>query len=406
MKPFTDFMLKQEDTSLDDALRHFEIAEANLVKLERLWKELRGLIPSNFDFSINPNYTERCRMYKIVLEELPKIDGWKPSSSILGLDEISQNRVDSHELGEISAIVDTEKQIEAPGEELNEYRFKFNQKRKELINRSLADIVDEFDKHLTSLQKIQASSENEWIPGHSNEWKILESCINRIDTLLGSSVQRPNRWFDIQRHLRFGELNDFHDIVSMDWPQVKKALRTVTYEANDPIPIEIDDLGTVVKSKPKGRVTTELKWDQLNQETFERLIFELITTTEGYDNPQWLTQTNAPDKGRDLSVVRVIKDDLTGVTRQRVIVQCKHWQSKSIALSDITSLVGQMKLWEPPRVDTLIIASSGRFTTDAVDYVEKHNQADSALHIQMWPESHLEMILARKPYLIAEFGLK
>jgi hypothetical protein len=38
--------------------------------------------------------------------------------------------------------------------------------------------------------------------------------------------------------------------------------------------------------------------------------------------------------------------------------------------------------------------------------VEQHNQADRALNISMWPENHLERLLAARPHLIAQFGLK
>ena len=65
-----------------------------------------------------------------------------------------------------------------------------------------------------------------------------------------------------------------------------------------------------------------------------------------------------------------------------------------------------MTLWEPPRVDVLVIATSGRFTTDAVAGIERHRQSDHALRIEMWAESPLEMLLAARPALIAEFGLR
>jgi hypothetical protein len=53
-----------------------------------------------------------------------------------------------------------------------------------------------------------------------------------------------------------------------------------------------------------------------------------------------------------------------------------------------------------------IIATSGRFTSDAVAIIEKHNLSDSALRIEMWPESHLERLLASRPAIIAEFSLR
>jgi hypothetical protein len=92
--------------------------------------------------------------------------------------------------------------------------------------------------------------------------------------------------------------------------------------------------------------------------------------------------------------------------RSRTIIQCKHWLTKSVSVGDVTTLMAEMSLWEPPRVDVLVIATSGRFTTDALDFIERHNQTDRALRVEMWPESHLERLLAQRPALIAEFGLR
>jgi hypothetical protein len=152
-------------------------------------------------------------------------------------------------------------------------------------------------------------------------------------------------------------------------------------------------------------VVTKLNWDKLSDDEFERLIYCLISDAPGYENPEWLTQTNAPDRGRDLSVIRVQEDLLSGTHRSRVIVQCKHWLSKSINLTDVAMVVAQMQLWEPP-VDDLIITTSGRFTSDAVAMIEKHNYAKKAPFIRMWPNSHLERLLAARPNLMAKFQLK
>ena len=161
-----------------------------------------------------------------------------------------------------------------------------------------------------------------------------------------------------------------------------------------------------MRAAPRGEVLAKLAWHSLDEEDFERLIFALISHTPGYENPQWLTRTHAPDKGRDLSVDRVSEDRLGGSQRRRVIIQCKHWLSRSVGVPDIGVTRDQMKLWEPPRVDVLVIATSGRFTSDAVSLVDKHNQGDTALRIEMWPDSHLEMLLARRPELVAEFQLR
>ncbi len=164
------------------------------------------------------------------------------------------------------------------------------------------------------------------------------------------------------------------------------------------------DLGEPVASKPQGQIATELKWSILSPADFERLIFNVIDHTKEYENPKWLTHTNAPDKGRDLSVERVLRDSLAGSRKQRVILACKH--TKSVNLKVVSELEAQMKLWEPPKVDELIIVTTGRFTTDAIDYVEKHNIGSNAMRIEMWPDSHLERLLARRPELIAKFRLR
>ena len=65
-----------------------------------------------------------------------------------------------------------------------------------------------------------------------------------------------------------------------------------------------------------------------------------------------------------------------------------------------------MSLWGEPRVDVLIIATSGRFTADAVQWTEEYNASDRALRIELWPESHFERLLASRPALIAEFDLR
>lgn len=146
-----------------------------------------------------------------------------------------------------------------------------------------------------------------------------------------------------------------------------------------------------------------LRWVKLSEDAFERLIFNVVSSARGYENPEWLTHTNATDKGRDISVQRVTSDALSGTRRMRVIIQCKH--KKCVGVGEVSRLKEQMMLWEPPRVDELIIATTGRFSTDAVRWIEKHNQSNQSLHIIMWPENHLELLLAQRPHLIAEFKL-
>ncbi|MFU8851662.1 restriction endonuclease [Micromonospora sp. SL1-18] len=132
----------------------------------------------------------------------------------------------------------------------------------------------------------------------------------------------------------------------------------------------------------------------------------MLSEASGYENVQWLMKTRAADRGRDLQATRVRVDPLSGTRRDRVIIQCKHWLSKSVTLPDISDNVSQMRLWEPPVVDVLVVATSGHFTVDAVQWAEKRDEARERPTVELWSRSHLESLLAQRPNLAVTFGLR
>lgn len=394
------------ESSLNAALRQFEASEANLEKLERIWHEMQPLIPSGISFGSDPKYDDRYRAYSDVLGALPKIDGWKPRSLPPDLNALAQDRLDAKEIDEIAASVAVEESVSAPGREIAEYRYRLNKKRRQLIRTALQEIMASVDDRLKVLQERYESEFETPKTIDPSDWEDVKDKIQQIEMLLGSSLPRPARWGDLHRHLHFGMTGDLSDIIRLDWPQAKAGLSKRLYDENEPVPVEVEDLGPLAASHPTGSVATKLKWEALTAENFERLVFGLISSALGYENPQWLMHTNAPDRGRDLSVARVIDDPLAGTMRTRVLIQCKHWTTKGVSVGDVSELKDQITHWEPPKVDVLVIATSGRFTSDAVAYIEKHNSSDRALRIEMWPESHLERLLASRPSLIAEFALR
>lgn len=399
-------MEQQKESPLMKALSEFEATEANLVKLERLHQEIIDLIPREIQFGCNPDYEDRCRAFNEILAVIPMIDGWRPDFSYPNLNDLAQSRLDAEDIGEISLLVEAEESIEIPGMALRKYRFEFNKKRRELIQDALSQQIDSIDSDIRAIKTNLSPEIEDSIHMDGPHWVSLKDHINQIATLIGSSIKRPRKWNDLLRHLRFGLVCDFIDIENMDWPNIKAEFRDSLYGADDPIPVHVKDLSDLVLSRPQGPVASKLQWDSLGADEFERLIFALISAEQGYENPEWLTPPNAPDRGRDLSVTRVTFDRLSGSIRSRIIIQCKHWLSRSINVTDVATLIAQMKLWEPPRIESLIIATSGRFSSDAVAYIEKNNQSDTSLRIEMWPESHLELLLASRPFLIAEFRLR
>jgi hypothetical protein len=400
-------MTAPDDNALTDALRAFEAAEANVVRLETLWSAIEEEFPTGAMFqAASPQYEDRCRAYIAILDALPSIDSWKPSETPLSLSDVNHLTIGAHEVGDVEAHMSVHDQLSAPGRELREYRFRLNRQRRQLVRDVIADRIATIDAAILRLQRVipQEPVSNELVT--ASDFENIRDSVDAIETLLGSSIKRPNRWSDLRRHLRFGQIGDLIDIVNFDWPAVRGGLQTDLYAPDEPIPVGVADLATLARSRPKGKVPARLKWEHLAAEDFERLIFALINMATGYENPQWLMRTNAPDRGRDLSVTRVNGDSLAGTTRMRVIIQCRHGLTQSISPIEVTTLRDQMALWEPPRIDVLVIATTGRFTSDAVALIEKHNQSDRALRIEMWPESHLEGLLAERPAAIAEFGLR
>lgn len=398
--------LNSASSSIMTALEQFEATEANLVKLERLWDEIVAIIPTGVVFGEDVEYEDRVRAFDLLLASLPKISGWKPTATPPDLDGLAQSRLDAMEVDEPSAHVAIERWVEEPGRELREYRFRFNNARKALIRDALIGLIDQIDADIRAVRAAVAPDAEPQLQLDREVWSSMREHMKQIEVLLGSSVKKPARWSDMMRHIHFGHVGDLHDIEAMDWPDVKNTLRKGLYGTNEAVPVQVEDLSALVAARPTGPITTALAWSKIDDQAFERLIFTLISDTTGYENPEWLMQTRAPDKGRDLSVTRVIQDELSGTLRLRVVIQCKHWTSRSVSLADVSSTKDQMALWPNPRVDVLIIATSGRFTADAVAWVEQHNASGASPRIEMWPESHLERLLAARPAIIAEFGLR
>lgn len=409
--PYTKFPLEGTreyygQMSLEQALEQFDAVETNLLRLEKVWAEMQKLIPDGPVFMGNSpealRYTELLRSYEMILQGIPAIGECGIKAVPWELDEIAQNRLDAWEIGEFAAKRSVEEAIDEPTRALEEYRFRFSQARRELVRDHLQELTDKVNTLVSRLcERIPHDSE----PVQDKDWTELVEAFQQIERLAGSQVPRVGRWQDMRRHLRFGQGHDLHDIATTDWPSVRSDIESNLYSELEPVPVSAKNLSSRVEAKPTGTVTTKLQWQNISAEDFERLLFNLISDAEDYVNPQWLTQTKASDRGRDLSVDRVITDALSGTQQQRVIIQAKHWTKKSVRPTDVTDTLTEIVLWEPPVIQALIIATSGRFTADAVALIEKHNNEGRRPQIEMWAESHLELLLARRPHLVVGYSL-
>ena len=392
---------------LEEALEQFDAVEANLRRLEKIWAEMLGLVPVGISFVEGTpevqRYRELARAFAEMIKNLPAIGECRIRVVPVPLNEIAQMRFDASEIGEPDAWVATEETVQAPGREIDEYRFRLTRARRELVRDRLVELVTQTTAAIPPmLDRVTQDNAPIVDPG----WEPLVAAISQVERLAGASVPRTGRWKELRRHIAWAQGQDLHDIAVHDWPSVMAEIQANLYSDLEPVPVSVENLQSLVASKPSGSVTMRLQWSQISSEDFERLLFNIVADATDYANPQWLMQANAPDRGRDVSVERFINDTLTGTKRERVIIQAKHWSSRSIGVNEVSTAANQAILWEPPNVDALIVATTGRFTADAVAWVERRNESRAHPVIEMWPDSHLELLLATRPHIAAAFNLR
>lgn len=395
---------------LDQLLTTFDKVDANLTKLERIWQRAEPLLPDGPHVGTTPEYVMLARTWHDLLPGLLPIDGWTITESLPDMDELGRTFLEYFQVSELP--VGAWEAAAAPGKALAEYRYRLDRARRRAVASRLTELKSQVGGLLQSIvvdlpprlvdPDMPPASSTKIATSTTDE---VGAAIAEIERLLGDTVERQGRWSDLHRHLHFGEVHDWHDIVDMDWPSVLRDIEAAQVGDTEPLPVPDIDLGTAASSTT-GRATTALNWEALEPDKFERLLFNLFQQLEGYQNVQWLMKTNAPDRGRDLSMERVIHDSGGSSRTERVFAQAKHYTSKSVGPTDIAESLGALSVWEPPIIRTLIIATSGRFTSDAVAVAERHNEAGKLPYIELWSDSRLESLLSMRPALAVTYRLR
>jgi hypothetical protein len=381
---------------LDAALKQFDRVASTLEKAERVWTDL------DTEQLSNEEHEQRVRQFVDLTAALPGIEGFVVTADPMRKNEISLARWEAIEVDEPEFHLQTEERIAEPGAQLRHYRHLFNAARRDIVRARIGEVVELLDATTAALRRRVDAEET----ATAEEWRNLDLLVSELDRLLGDSPTRSGRWSDLRRHTHFAEPVDLHDIVENDWPSIRMGLDDYLYDEFEPLPVDVGDLAHLVAARPRGPVSTALNWSVLDATAFERLLFDLVSNEDSYENADWLMRTNAADAGRDVQVHRVTVDPLSGTQRSRVIVQCKHWTNNTIGRDELVMLVEAVRLWEPPRIDVLIVATTGRFSRDAVTWHEQRELERAVPRIELWPDSHLEMLLARRPHLVASYGLR
>jgi hypothetical protein len=388
---------------LNDLLDVLDRAAANLVKIEGLWQRAKPHVAWGLEHRADPEYDDLRREWVDLLPGLPRIHGWTITAELPDLEALSEEVQGYKDAGSDVPSWMSEA-LRQPAKDIGEYRYTLNRTRRAAVRSRLEELTATLDQGLPQLVGDVPRSSREVIIGPLAA--DLTQAIDEVIRLMGDSPRESKRWNDLQRHVAFGQGQDWHDVLELDWPSVKPDIEAARRADADPLPVPDIDLGVAAAGQLSGPATLALPWTQITPETFERLLFDLLNDLPGYQNVQWLQRTNAADRGRDLSCERVTEDGAGTTRTERVIIQAKHWTSKSVPLGEIADTVAYMKILEPPVVRGLVIATSGSFTGDAVAYVDQHNERAAVPYIDLWPHSRLERLLAQRPVLAAEHGLR
>ncbi|MFE6735575.1 restriction endonuclease [Microbacterium sp. NPDC057650] len=388
--------------NLEDLLRVMDRAAANLAKLQAIWDRAEPMIPTGPQRGTTREYEDLRRVWGTLVAGLPPIDGYTVTEQLPDIDVAGQTFMQYWELSEPAFGLRNE--LEKPGREIDEYRFRLGRARRMAIHDRLDFLISTVSTTLAQIVETTGEDSGERIDNAGT--RVVEASIAEVERLLGDTIDRKGRWSDLHRHLRFSQPHDWRDVAELDWPSVRSDIEAASLSESDPLPVPNIDLGVAASAKPAGGASVGIEWSLLDDDGFERLLFDLFGGFSSYQNVDWLMKTRAPDRGRDLAAERVLRDE-GGTTRtERVIVQAKHWTARSVAPTDILTSLATLPIWEPPVIRVLIIATSGRFTADAVTIVERHNDAGKLPFIELWAESRLETLLSQRPDLIASYRLR
>ncbi|MEO7195367.1 MAG: hypothetical protein ABIZ05_11175, partial [Pseudonocardiaceae bacterium] len=160
------------------------------------------------------------------------------------------------------------------GADLADYRFRLNRAHRRAVRERLQHLTAVIDTTLPHLLGGVARDSQDRLTGPAVDQ--ITAAVGEIERLMGDVAQRRGRWSDLHRHLSFGEGHDWHDIREFDWPSVRPDIQTAAFTDTDPFPVPDIDLGQAAAGHLTGTATIPLPWDRLNDDGFERLLYDLL----------------------------------------------------------------------------------------------------------------------------------
>ena len=240
---------------LSDALAIYDRVALNLDKLDRVWRQMEGLLPSRGFIGVgNPDevtYDQLGEAWKEIADNLPAIDGWRLDAEVLGYAAIGRARYNYMD-DDRDDLMAFDIRVAAPGMEALRYRQKLARARQRLVRQRGAELVKIVDDVLASVaadldleamvtELDEKVSEAEVKPAI----EAIRAAVDEIERLVGDALTGGPRHGDLHRHLHFGQPHDLRDIAGFDWPAFRPHVELALYGDEAPVPIDVDDLATL-----------------------------------------------------------------------------------------------------------------------------------------------------------------
>lgn len=386
---------------LRQLLDYFARTEKNLHQLQTILDRALPMIPNGPEVISSVEYEDLQRQWKAGIAQVPPINGFRITEELPAIEAIGWAFIESAEIGvtPLSAL----EAVNLPGRQLAEYRFRFGVAKRRLVKQRVEELVSEVERCITEIAQTANIDSRE--PIIDDRTESVKGAIDEIEILLSDRLSENGRWSDLRRHLGYSESHDWIDIKMQDWPSVKTDIVEAMCISPDPLEVPDLDLGVLAKNPAGTPSTLGFDWSRISYQDFERLLFDLLSSLEGYENVQWLTDVNAPDRGRDIYLDRTLRDASGSCRIEKVIVQAKHYPERSIQPHDILKAISATDSWIGAPVNWVILATSGNFTDTAIDTVHGRNLRGTP-QIETWNRSFLERLLNQHPQLIDDYGLR
>lgn len=144
----------------------------------------------------------------------------------------------------------------------------------------------------------------------------------------------------------------------------------------------------------------EFEWSRLSEGEFVKLCYDIFKSLPRIVKVKITEGTS--DLGQDIVAIEAISS-LTGEIKQKCTVQCKHYASRKVAPSDITSLLNshsQLKF------DVFCLMTSNLLFPSCRRMLEAWNSPKYPFRVLIWDVKKIENYVQNKPEIYARYFIK